>query len=300
MKIQSQIGLTLFFLLLYLVFREEIAAYQYVICVIAILLFGIPHGAIDHILHRKFSKNKDYPTHRKFITWYVLSMFAYFVVWFLFPFKAFLLFIALALYHFGQEFVEELDIKIDSKAPILLLGSSIMIMPLLLHYQDLAAFLLEVTKVNLPDLNPQTTGNFALLIPAVSIAYFTRSYWKGQLSKSLYFRILAYLVLWVIIYVLTPFLIGFTLYFVLHHSINSMKHQYESLAKLSKQYSLKAYFKDVSVLTLVSYFGIGFLLLISGVQTWEYLTLYALVFISVLTLPHMLVFDDFYNERSAT
>ncbi|MEM9887533.1 MAG: Brp/Blh family beta-carotene 15,15'-dioxygenase [Bacteroidota bacterium] len=299
MKIQQQIGFTLLFLTLYLIFQDQLIAHQYVICVVAILLFGIPHGAIDHILHKRFSKQKDRPTHRKFITWYVLSMVAYFVVWFFFPFKAFLLFIAMAIYHFGQEFAEELDIKLDSKLPILLWGSNILLMPLMLNYQDLSGFLLEVTRVQLPILNQESVSYAALLIPSVSVLYFTRKYFQHQLSKNIYLKILAYLAMWLVIYTLTPFIVGFTLYFVLHHSLNSMKHQYESLAKLSRQYSLKTYLKDVSGLTLVSYFGIAFLLLVSGVQTWEYLTLYALVFISVLTLPHMLVFDDFYKERDS-
>lgn len=137
----------------------------------------------------------------------------------------------------------------------------------------------------------------AFSIPLISLFYFAWVYFHEKMAKSIFIKVIAYLMLWCVIYALTPFLIGFTLYFVLHHSVNSMKHQYESLKNLSKHYNLKTYVKDISILTLVAYFGIAFLLLLSGVEAWEYLTLYALVFISVLTLPHMLVFDDFYSER---
>lgn len=297
MKLGQQVWLTLSLLLVYLLFKEHLSSYQNVICVFAILLFGIPHGAIDHILHRKFSKSKNHPTDRKFITWYVLCMLAYFVVWIFFPFRAFLLFIAMALYHFGQEFVEEIGIPSESKFPILIFGCNILIMPLLIHYEEVASFLLAVINVELPQISSQVVQYIALSIPVLSVFYFVQKYLRRRLSKETFLKVIIYLLMWLIIYILTPFLVGFTLYFVLHHSINSMKHQYHSIAKLSHQYGLKSYLKDVGPLTLVAYFGITFILIVSGVQTLEYFTLYALIFISVLTLPHMLVFDDFYKER---
>ncbi|MEL6719750.1 MAG: Brp/Blh family beta-carotene 15,15'-dioxygenase [Bacteroidota bacterium] len=270
---------------------------QYTICAIAILTFGIPHGAIDHILHQKFTKQKQPSNTKQFITWYVLCMIAYLAIWILFPFKALVLFIALGVYHFGQEFMEELAIEKDSKVSFLLWGSTILLMPMLHNYGETAAYIKEAVGGSLPSFSEQSTTLFALGIPLASILYFSFLYLKNRISKSNLLKITLHLTAWTIIYWTVPFIVGFTLYFVFFHSVNSMAHQYRSLVSLSGKYDLKQYVKDISVLTLVSYAGIIFLFLVLDLKNWQHITLYMLIFISVLTLPHMLVFEEFYENR---
>ncbi|MEN0048380.1 MAG: Brp/Blh family beta-carotene 15,15'-dioxygenase [Bacteroidota bacterium] len=297
MKTKFQIGSTLFLLAIYLIFQSYLESVQYIICAIAILTFGIPHGAIDHVLHQKFTKQKKPSNTKQFITWYVLCMLAYLAIWILVPFKALLLFIALGVYHFGQEFMEELGLEKHSKISFLLWGSTILLMPMLYNYADTVAYMQTALGAELPEFSDRTSIILSLSIPIISIVHFSILYQKNQIAKAKFSQILLHIIAWTIIFLSVPFLVGFTLYFVLFHSINSMDHQYRSLTKLSGKYNLKQYFKDVSILTLVSYLGIIFLFLVLDLENWQHLTLYMLIFISVLTLPHMLVFEEFYENR---
>lgn len=299
MKTRFQIGSTLLLLATYLILQPYLESVQYTICAIAILTFGIPHGAIDHILHQKFTNQKRPSNTRQFIIWYVLCMLAYLAIWILFPFKAFVLFIALGVYHFGQEFMEELGIEKHSKVSFLLWGSTILLMPMLYNYTDTAAYVQIAVGAELPYLSSNTTILLSLAIPIISMIHFFILYRKSQITQKKLFQILLHLFAWTIIFWCVPFLVGFTLYFVFFHSINSMDHQYRSLMKLSGKYNIKQYLKDLSILTVVSYAGIIFLFLVLDLKNWQHLTLYMLIFISVLTLPHMLVFEEFYENRAS-
>ncbi|MEM8523821.1 MAG: Brp/Blh family beta-carotene 15,15'-dioxygenase [Bacteroidota bacterium] len=297
MKFKFQIVATVTLLTLYLIFQSHLESIQYTLCAIAILTFGIPHGAIDHILHQKFTKQENPSNTKKFIIWYVLCMLAYLAIWIFLPFKALLLFIALGVYHFGQEFMEELRVERHSKLSFLLWGGTILLMPMLHNYSDTASYIQNFVGGSLPEFSSKTTTLVALFIPLVSILYFSLLFWKKELARSKFIQITVHLVAWTVIYWSVPFIVGFTLYFVLFHSINSMEHQYTSLTRLSSRYNLKQYIKDLSILTLVSYAGIIFLFLLFDLSNWQHITLYMLVFISVLTLPHMLVFEEFYENR---
>lgn len=297
-KTAFQIASTLVLLVIYILFQEQLQPLEYAFCAGAILFMGIPHGAIDHILHRKIiAEDEAKVSDSKFIGWYVLCMLAYLVVWILFPFKALLLFLVLGVYHFGQEFIENLDIKTNSKLPILFWGALILLMPLFLNYQETKIYITETTGVFLPDLAEQSTLLLAFSVPLALAIYFAVLYFKGIIKKEKFIEVLISAAMWIVIYMNTPFIVGFTMYFVIFHSYNSMEHQYETLSKLVKHYSLKTYLRDISPLTLVSYAGIAFLFLVLDIDNWQQLTLYALVFISLLTLPHMLIFERFYENR---
>lgn len=299
-KIGIQLGIVLVFVALYHTFAAHLGQAQYVICATAILLFGIPHGAIDHLLERHFYKeNNRFPNSRRFILWYVLCMLAYLVVWALLPFRALLIFIALGIYHFGQEFIEESSTAPNRKVGFLLWGSLILVMPLLFHYEDSVAYVLETTGITLPSASSLQLNLLAFSIPIANLLYFSYLYFKNKIKPSAFVHVLAQIIVWTLVYWNTPFIIGFTLYFVIFHSFNSMQHQYEALLHFKKKYRIKNYLRDLSAFTLLSYCGVVFLFFFIDGQEWQQLMLYSLVFISILTLPHMMVFEHFYAHRKS-
>ncbi|MEM1324988.1 MAG: Brp/Blh family beta-carotene 15,15'-dioxygenase [Bacteroidota bacterium] len=299
-KISIQLGIVFLIVVLYHLFAVHLSQAQYVICAAAILLFGIPHGAIDHLLERHFYRRENrFSSSQRFILWYVLCMAAYLVVWMLLPFRALLIFIALGIYHFGQEFIEESCAVPNRKVGFLLWGSLILVMPLLFHYEDSIAYVHETTKINLPAATDLQLNILAFSIPVVNLLYFSYLYFKKQIKQSVFMTVLAQLIVWTLVYWSTPFLIGFTLYFVVFHSFNSMQHQYEALLRFKKQYRITTYLRDLSAFTLLSYSGVVLLFFFIDWQQWQQLMLYSLVFISVLTLPHMMVFEHFYAQRKA-
>lgn len=296
-KIGIQLGITLVFIILYHLFETQLSQTQYIICAAAILLFGIPHGAIDHLLERYFHQKNRQSNDKLFILQYVLVMGIYLLFWVLIPFPAFLFFIALGVYHFGQEFIEESHIRQYSKIGSVLWGSFILVMPLLFHYEESRAYISITTHTHLPTIAAHPLQFFAFSIPFINMLYFSSLFVRKHISAVVFARIFLQIAIWTVIYFYTPFLIGFTLYFVVFHSFNSMEHQYVALLKLKKQYQLKNYLRDLSAFTLLSYVGVVILFLFIDLQQWRQLMLYSLIFIAVLTLPHMIVFERFYAHR---
>ena len=69
-----------------------------------LLLVGIPHGAIDHILFLESRKTSPI----LFYASYFGLMGAYIALWFIFPFASFVFFLLMSAYHFGQSQFSEI------------------------------------------------------------------------------------------------------------------------------------------------------------------------------------------------
>jgi hypothetical protein len=108
------------------------------ICVSLILLIGVPHGAADHRINSTLSGDKDT---RGFILHYVLIAVGYAVWWLMMPAQAALVFYVMSMYHFGQEFLEELEIPKPSAVEIMIWGGGILLLPsLIAHHEIVASF----------------------------------------------------------------------------------------------------------------------------------------------------------------
>lgn len=96
-------GLTVVFALLRATELSVPPEYRYVPFVVSILLFGLPHGAVDHLVPDRLRDRR--PSLRSVgvvMAVYTVFVVVYAVVWFVAPAFAFAFFIALTLYHWGQ------------------------------------------------------------------------------------------------------------------------------------------------------------------------------------------------------
>ena len=82
----------------YTYFGEINFEYQIIGCFLLILLFGIPHGHIDHIVY----KTQNNISNLKFFSFYLSLIILYTVCWFIFPKWCLILFLLLSAYHFGE------------------------------------------------------------------------------------------------------------------------------------------------------------------------------------------------------
>lgn len=77
--------------------------YRYVPFVASIVLFGLPHGAVDHLVpDRLRDERPDLRSVGRVMAVYTVFVVVYAVVWFIAPAFSFAFFIALTLYHWGQ------------------------------------------------------------------------------------------------------------------------------------------------------------------------------------------------------
>jgi Brp/Blh family beta-carotene 15,15'-monooxygenase len=259
-----------------------------------ILLGGIPHGSLDYGIFRV----KQPSNQKQFLYKYILFILAYLAIWAFKPFHALLIFMALSAYHFGQEKLEDLSISRYSLDLILPWGCFVLFFPFALHFEELSTYINLITSVNIipPDQIILNCIAGALLIWVLYLNYIL--FKKRLLDGKTSIYLLAQIVALSFLYYLLPLLHSFAFYFIIFHSWNAMKHQFNWMKNQVPNYSPKQYIKDVAPFSILAYGGsFVFLWLFDGANELK-LGAGLFIFISLLTLPHMLVFNDFYSSIS--
>lgn len=269
--------------------------YTHPICIALTLIFGIPHGAVDHkILKLKYRRRKVAEHHIK----YLAIMISYLCIWFFMPSLAIIIFLITSALHFAQEFLEEISYKNVKWTDMLMVGTLIILIPILISYQEIIPFIEIASKGSLSTLIPLNIPKvypYTILICILGILIYKRLHW--QINNRQLYRLILMMSCVLISYNLLPFTVAFTIYFLLFHTINSFKHQYQWFQKVYQNYSIGKFCKDlcamsIPVILLALIFTIFF-----GVPSWdEYFTIF-FIGISIISLPHAIVFDLFYKLR---
>lgn len=293
-KTRTRYIITLIVSIVYYI-AEPQALYYNSVCFGFILLFGIPHGAADHRIHASIHKNANL---RKYVLKYILISAGYVVWWLFMPGKALIIFLVISAYHFGQEFLEHLKITPSKAWKFMIWGCVILIVPLLITYGDIKPSLEFISNAKLSDISKSTRIVLVSSIISCSLAHMVYLRVKKQISRHQTWRQMEMITLVVVLYALLPFLIAFTLYFILFHSLNAFDHQFTWLTSKIKSYTIKSFLCDLSIFSLLSVFGLIFFVFILQPESWTALVSYFFIAISVVTLPHALLFDEFYKSRN--
>ncbi|MFN5627810.1 MAG: lycopene cyclase family protein, partial [Bacteroidota bacterium] len=129
----ATIGVLIYFLFIFLP-NDTAVNISYVAISIGLLLIGIPHGAVDHLL-QKDKKIALLP----FVLNYLFILLLYFILWQFLPLFSLLFFIVYSSFHFGESELEELGIKIVSITHYLkaiLLGFSLLSFIIFTHFNE--------------------------------------------------------------------------------------------------------------------------------------------------------------------
>ncbi len=262
-----------------------------IVCLILILIFGIPHGAVDHKIHLSTNKSSNL---RVFITKYLLVAIGYTLLWLFSPRVALILFLITSAYHFGQETLENQKIRMGFWLSILM-GTFIVFGPLLFHYSESKSFLDIITPGFFPELSANVSMLTAVVITAISLGCVTFMVITKRLNKSQFRNLMKFFGILITINLLFNFLVAFTIYFILFHSLNAFKHQYSWLANNKKGYTFQSFMKDLLGFSLLAIFGLVFLLWVIGVENTSQLVSYFFILTSIITLPHAITLDQFYK-----
>ena len=257
-------------------------------------LVGIPHGAIDHVLF--FQNTKRSPI--LFYTLYFGLITVTVIVWLLNPKIGFILFVSLSSYHFGQSQFSQKNLLHKSLKVILYFawGSSILSALCVYNKQEI----IEITS---------TTADLFVLQPLFTNHLFPIALW---VSSSIFFIILltqfrklkqANIGMEIVIFMLVHLsfyfhsaILGFSIFFVSIHSFDVLLQEFKFLTTRFNKFTLKKFIGLLAPYTLVSVFGMGFLVLLSHIEVLD-ISKTLLIFISIaaLTLPHSIVMENFYR-----
>ncbi|WP_265109041.1 Brp/Blh family beta-carotene 15,15'-dioxygenase [Halosolutus halophilus] len=292
-------------------------AYQYVPLALSVVVLGLPHGAVDHLV---LPRARGDPVTARSLAFvgllYLLVGTAYAVVWFLAPAAAFVLFIFVTVVHWGQGDVyallalvgaEHLEARLGRLLALVVRGGIPMLVPLF-AFPAQYAFVAE-TLVGLfdPDaaaaLEPAFTPpvrtavaiGFGAAIALALLLGFVRSGpdgrgpWLVDLTETI--GLVAY-------FAVVPPILAIGLYFcfwhALRHSLRTMLVDPVAGAALERGgigTAWRQFARDAAPLTaggLIVLVGIGISVPRTPASVADVLAVY-LVTMAVLTLPHVVV-----------
>ncbi|MEM9981383.1 MAG: Brp/Blh family beta-carotene 15,15'-dioxygenase [Bacteroidota bacterium] len=266
------------------------------VCLFFVLILGIPHGAIDNILY--FSKHKV--SKLRFYTIYLAIIALNVLFWLWLPGLALLSFLLLSAYHFGQSQFTNYFRKESAGLTIFYSVWGVALLSGLVYFNTEATYQLLTTieGLNTPSkmqlaLATQgmliTTATFTLLI-LLLLGIKRYLPWEKVLLEGILFFLMQ------ISFFLFPLLIGFTLYFIVLHSIKVLQDEYRYLIAQKIVRSLQNFVKLLLPLSLVSIVGV---LIIFGLIYLQWIPIsyvFAfLILISSITVPHAYVMKVFYK-----
>ncbi len=269
---------------------------QLIITTPFLLFLGIPHGAIDNLLYLRNNNINNI----QFIGAYLVFIGLNVALWFTIPCMAYVLFLLLSAYHFGQsQFSHYLQNQaISFQALYFLWGVSILSALIYLNIDDVyiimdqheefAAFKSLHQKNVLRFLFFGSTASSLLLM--IYHGFKNHIKWESILMETVVITLI------LVCFYLMPILIGFSLYFVILHSYKVLKEEYNFLLSEKEINSVKNFFLLITPFTLFSIFGITFLFALIHFNILQISYGYCLLIaISSITLPHVFVMNKFYR-----
>ena len=244
---------------------------------IGLVFFGIPHGAIDHLLE---TNQFDQPITLKFIGLYLAQGAFIVLLWYISPIFALFVFLAYSIYHFAQADYKEW--KLNS-AFSWIWGILFFTGILLSHPNELNEILNQLKVSELPKLTgivfSNLWNNIGVTCLAVGVFMGFRLKSKAMISISLSLLLSIQLSL----------IQAFGIYFIFNHSLLGWSH-------------LKNHFKVNSIqlwkkATLFSFgaYALFFLLYwILNEDFGNYVGTF-FIFLSAISFPHVIRMNKFYN-----
>ncbi|NND78563.1 MAG: beta-carotene 15,15'-dioxygenase, Brp/Blh family [Maribacter sp.] len=269
---------------------------QEIIGLCLIVLGGIPHGAndwrVDQLLSGKI--NLKSPSIRFFIR-YLLVALGFVLVWILMPFRALIIFLVISAYHFGQSEMERILTTPENKRlPFLLWGVFALGFPLILHWGETIRYIETLTATQLPLIN--STPIILITVSSILILFLLFQTASNQINGSQLGYLLTSMAILILIFSTTSLLLGFAVYFVVWHSTDAIHLQLEFINR-KKKYEIKNWIKDTmpfSILAIFFLVAVMFLIEFDDVQSLGALVF---IFISAITIPHMLITEKMVDSK---
>ncbi len=236
-----------------------------------LLAIGIPHGAGDHLIAAKIAQRENLTFHlRPFIVYYLGIMLAYAALWFVSPLLAFVIFIAISVFHFGD--MEDVQPVESNKtwinlAQTLCLGAGILSFILLSHWSE-AFEIISSMQVKVPPSLPK----FSLLVSLLLLILGFQKKNVHPFFNTFFALVFGYFL---------PLIPAFICYFSCCHAITS----FEGMRKHLKMKIVELYKKLILFSAGAVVLGIAYIkLATNNLQVYP-----IFIFLSLLTLPHFLL-----------
>ena len=268
-----------------------------------ILLTGIPHGSLDHLIQEAYDKrqNKAY-NFTKFMLQYLSIMAIYGLAWYFFSGLSLMIFIIISAWHFGETDLENVPPQSKMWAfTRLVYGFYILSFILLTHVKEVNPIVQEMIEgqgraITIWKFIQQNTKQilylFGLLLCTIFIV--SQSEHLVVFNKIRIFRL--FLILFLSAFL--PLLPAFALYFGGWHALCAFDNIHGYLRKDYPTLTLKSIYLKSLPFSVLAFIFLGIFLWYCHNYTRFYNPFPILfIFISLITLPHLVITSRMNNNK---
>jgi beta-carotene 15,15'-dioxygenase len=279
---------------------------QIVFFAVFILLTGIPHGAIDHLVEERTAEKQGKSFDLiVFIAKYLLIMAFYGLMWYVLSSVSLLFFLLISAWHFGETDIEKAPNTTVWNITRFAFGNFVLLFILLCHVEETTPILERISQNNSAVMYIWYCLNAFKIPLLISILFFVFIlFYFAHIKASITINKIRYgrLFLILILTYFLPLLPAFALYFGGWHALCSFNsiHHYISENNVDKEYlspflilktwtkTLLFSFLAIIFLSFATWYWLHFL------QTWDPLPM-LFIFLSLITLPHLNVMHKMNN-----
>jgi lycopene beta-cyclase len=254
---------------------------------VGLLVIGIPHGAVDHLLlaKKKFSLIT-------FVAKYLAISVIYFALWFIMPLLSLVFFILYSSFHFGESEYEQMGLNsssIKQKLNNVLLGLAILLSIIFSHSQEAISIVSNIPGLKLSSDLINSVYKYEFVIVLSSLLYV---FIKFLICKKTNMLLLLLILL---IGTLLPLYLGFAIFFIIQHSGNSWQHLKKKLT-----YNNLGLYKKALPFSLGAFLllGLNYLNDTESLISTPSILSYFFIFLACISLPHVVLMHLFYKEEA--
>lgn len=293
----SNIAIVLSFISLWLLSFISVSA-QIIIGFVLIFSFGILHGANDILLMHRLNVKQTNHSAIKLLIYYVFVVLIGVLLFFLIPGVALTLFIVISGYHFGEQQWQYLDNIKTKWLPIIfktIYGMFILFALFYFNMEEVQNIIFKITNhlISFQLIIYGLQMLMIFLLIAFVYLYLNLKNLRNQIVLEIF-----HLIVLSIIFMSSSLIWGFTIYFVIWHSLPSMADQIKFLYKDVNIKSCKAYFKSAFYYWIISLLGITTIYLIFSEEHIFNALFFS--FLAAITFPHVLVIIKMFSINKST
>lgn len=253
----------------------------YFLLVAGLILVGLPHGALDHVVETGNITKKITPG---FIVRYLGKAAIMAGCWWLSPMFGVLLFVGYSAWHFGQ--TDYTEWQRNSKTGAFLWGLSLLLIILFTHVDELIQILraMNIDTGQVPEnLSYQAmVAGLALLALQLVSSLFAKNGWKQTAT-----------LMTLLLGIKLPLLLCFGIYFIGQHSVSGWFHLRKTLQTTHQEMLIKA---APFTLGALGMFAVAFAIAGETLLSWNHAAIFFIV-LSCISFPHILGMHAFYQNK---
>lgn len=260
-----------------------------------IFTFGMIHGSNDMLIVNKLTNLKK-TSFIKTLAIYLLIVSTAVLIFYWLPGVALILFVCFSAYHFGEQHWEESLESITNTSKRLYFFAYGLFVLFMVFYFNEASVKMIVNEISGMTLNQLYTEHVLITLGVFMLSFLAVMLRQKEIKLNTVITELFTLLVLVIIFKSSSLIWGFTIYFIIWHSIPSLLEQIRFAYGSLDRKNIINYTKAALPYWLVSLVGMTLLYFVFKDEKHFYSLFFA--FIAAVTFPHSIVMLKMFTKKS--